>query len=106
MTLALLVADLRAARPTLDDGEHPLSVANRVTFGDSSEIPRFNDGVLIQTEKSGRKFGKRVPTIEPGVYTLAVSVGREDGTPTIALPLEGGRDDRRYPIGKIEVLAP
>lgn len=99
-------ADLRAARPTLDDGEHPLSVANRVTFGDSSEIPRFNDGVLIQTEKSGMKFGKRVPTIGPGVYTLAVSVGREDGTPTIALPLEGGREDRRYPIGRIELLAP
>ena len=34
--------------------------------------------------------------------TLDVSVGRKDGKPEIALPLEGGLD-RIYPVGKIEV---
>ena len=40
----------------------------------------------------------------PGIYTLAVSVGRKDGKPEIALPLEGGID-RIYPVGKIEVVS-
>ena len=39
---------------------------------------------------------------ESGADTLAVSVGRKDGKPEIALPLEGGVD-RIYPVGKIEV---
>ena len=44
-----------------------------------------------------------VPLLKPGIYTLAVSVGRKDGKPEIALPLEGGID-RIYPVGKIEVV--
>ena len=50
--------------------------------------PKATDGVLCN----------------PGIYTLAVSVGRKDGKPEIALPLEGGID-RIYPVGKIEVVS-
>ena len=32
-----------------------------------------------------------------------IPVGQLDGVPTIALPLENGTKDRRYPIGKIIV---
>ena len=41
--------------------------------------------------------------LKPGTYTLAVSVGTPQGTPQIALPLSGGRPDRRYPLGRIVV---
>ncbi|MBO5939685.1 MAG: hypothetical protein J6R18_00620, partial [Kiritimatiellae bacterium] len=47
-----------------------------------------------------------VPTIPCGEYTLAVSLGDPDGTPRIALPLRGGRPDRRYPLGKIVLNYP
>ena len=45
-----------------------------------------------------------IELLKPGIYTLAVSVGRKDGKPEIALPLEGGID-RIYPVGKIEVVS-
>ena len=48
--------------------------------------------------------GEKVELLKPGIYTLAVSVGRRDGKPEIALPLEGGID-RIYPVGKIEVVS-
>ena len=48
--------------------------------------------------------GEKVELLKPGIYTLAVSVGRKDGKPEIALPLEGGID-RIYPVDKIEVVS-
>ena len=41
---------------------------------------------------------------QPGNYDLYVSVGLRDGTPKIALPHEGDDGQRRYKLGKIEVL--
>jgi hypothetical protein len=40
--------------------------------------------------------------LDPWKCTLAVSVGRIDGKPEIALPLDGG-NDRRYPVGRVVV---
>ena len=46
--------------------------------------------------------GDRIPTIEPGRYTLCASLGDPDGTPRLALPLSGGIA-RRYPVGSIQI---
>jgi hypothetical protein len=46
----------------------------------------------------------RVPTIEPGTYTLWLSVGRYDGTPLIALPIDHDDGERRYRVGEIKVV--
>ncbi len=43
--------------------------------------------------------------LNPGTYKVFVSVGLLDGTPRIALPLEGEDGHRRYPLGTIEILA-
>lgn len=90
--------------PAYDDGgEKTYSFDDFVRFGCTSEVPRRNDGVLRHLAQDGITFGERIPTIKPGEYTLCVSVGQLDGVPTIALPLEKGSQDRRYPIGKIIV---
>jgi len=41
---------------------------------------------------------------QPGEYDLYVSVGLRDGTPRIVLPHEGDDGQKRYKLGKIEVL--
>ncbi len=43
--------------------------------------------------------------LNPGTYKVFASVGQLDGTPQIALPLEGDDGHRRYPLGTIEILA-
>ena len=48
-------------------------------------------------------IGLYAPTTEPGIYDVYVSVGTRDGTPIIALPLEGDDGQRRYHIGHIEL---
>jgi hypothetical protein len=47
--------------------------------------------------------GLVAPVTKPGTYDVYVSVGMRDGTPKIALPLEGDDGQRRYHIGSIEV---
>ena len=49
-------------------------------------------------------IGLYAPTTKPGTYDLYVSVGKSDGTPTIAMPLKDGDGQRRYKIGTIELL--
>ncbi len=47
----------------------------------------------------------RLPEIlAPGEYTLAVSVGQLDGTPTLALPLAGKLPYKRYLVGKLSIV--
>jgi len=59
------------------------------------------------SEKLESEFiiGLYAPTTEPGIYDVYVSVGTRDGTPTIALPLEGDDGQRRYQVGRIELKA-
>lgn len=47
--------------------------------------------------------GLYAPTTKPGNYDLFISVGKRDGTPTIALPLKDDDGQRRYRIGKITI---
>jgi hypothetical protein len=43
------------------------------------------------------------PSVEPGQYSVFVSMGRRDGTPLIALPLANGDEHRRYKVGVVKV---
>ncbi len=42
--------------------------------------------------------------LKPGVYSVYVSVGTITGTPEIALPLPNGDGQRRYLLGRVEVV--
>jgi hypothetical protein len=95
--------DFKDAKPKLKGVEHPFELESRVRFGYVAAIPQMNDGVWEHEVKDDPKLSGNVPTIAKGVYSLAVSLGDADGTPRIALPLVGGRDDRRYVLGKIEI---
>jgi hypothetical protein len=44
--------------------------------------------------------------LKPARYDLFVSVGSPQGTPQIALPLQGADGHRRYKVGSIDVEAP
>lgn len=47
------------------------------------------------------RIGLFGPTTHPGKYDVYVSVGKRDGTPTIALPLPDGDGQRRYKMGPV-----
>ena len=79
------------------------AVKTKCAFGYNKVIPQPDNCVVWAREK-GRVFDDVVTMLKTGKYTLAVSVGSLQGTPQIALPLEGGRNDRRYPLGTIAIL--
>ena len=98
--------DFTDAEPKLNGVERPVVRKSRCTFGFAGEIPQANDGVWVYTQMKGvGNFATdtRVPTLAPGAYTLAVSLGDRDGTPRLALPLKGGVA-RRYPVGTIRLV--
>lgn len=100
--------DFAAALPKIDGVERPATLKTSATFGYPGRIPQFNDGVLLYMQAHDvNGYGKcdAIPTLEPGRYTLAVSLGDAAGVPTLNLPLPNGKD-RLYPIGPIEVRAP
>ena len=96
--------DFKDALPKLKGVERPVRRRSKVRFGYRSKIPQMNDGVWEIEVKGDPSLAGDVPTIPCGEYTLAVSLGDPDGTPRIALPLRGGRPDRRYPLGKIVLV--
>ena len=55
------------------------------------------------THRSTFTVGYIAPTTLAGDYDLYVSVGRRDGTPVIALPLDGDDGQRRYKVGRITI---
>lgn len=78
-------------------------------FDNAATFPALGDAVYDSMKhfKAMPEFLKgtdRVPTIQPGVYTLWVTVGRYDGTPQVALLLGDGDGARRYLVGKIELV--
>jgi len=56
-------------------------------------------------QRSKFTVGYIAPTTLAGDYDLYVSVGRRDGTPAIALPLDGDDGARRYKVGRITIKA-
>ena len=96
--------DFRDLKPKWDGVEHPVTLASSCTFGCTAAVPdNGNDMILNWCRRNRRNDpGEFVSLLGPGAYTLAVSVGRRNGTAEIALPLENG-SERIYPIGKIVV---
>ena len=92
-------------KPKWDGVEHPVTLASSCTFGFTTEVPdNGNDMILNWCRRNKRNDpGKVVALLKSGTYTLAVSIGRRNGTPEISLPLENG-SNRLYPIGKMTVL--
>jgi len=96
--------DFRDLKPTWEGVEHPVTLASSCTFGCTADVPdNGNDMILDWCRRNHRNDpGKQVVLLKPGTYTLAVSVGRRNGTPEVALPLADGKE-RIYPIGMITV---
>jgi hypothetical protein len=94
--------DFRSLEPKLGGVEKPVAVKTSCRLGFTKPIPQ-PDNCVVWARKKGREFADTVEMLKPGTYTLAVSVGTPQGTPQIALPLPGGRPDRRYPLGRIVV---
>lgn len=60
----------------------------------------------VMARESRFAVGRFAPATKPGNYDLFVSVGTRDGTPTIALPLEGHDGQRRYRLGTVTLREP
>ena len=95
--------DFRSLEPKLGGVEKPHKVTTPCRFGCSKRIPE-PDNCVTWARAAGRKFPDTFAPLKPGTYTLAVSVGSWQGTPEIALPLDGQIGaTRRYEIGKINL---
>lgn len=97
--------DFRSLEPTLRDGEKPRQVTTHGWCGYTATVPDNGNDDVLKWARAHPKFdpGSTVELLKPGRYTLAVSVGRADGKPEIALPLAGGKN-RMYPLGTIDVV--
>lgn len=60
----------------------------------------------VVTHESNFIVGLFAPTTRPGSYNLYLSIGARDGTPVIAMPLDGDDGQRRYQIGTIQLESP
>ena len=67
--------------------------------------PGPTNSIPVAAHTSTFTAGRIAPALKPGTYTVHVSVGRRDGTPVIALPLEGDDGQHRYLLGTITVVA-
>ena len=95
--------DFMSLEPKLQGVEKPREVKSTCRFGFTKKIP-LPDNCVVWARQVGRQFPDTVTMLKPGTYTFAVSVGSPQGTPEIALPLEGQLGDtRRYALGKITV---
>ena len=97
--------DVRSLEPAWEGEPKPKNVVSSGNFGYSYAIPPWNDHVLADLRQRGRVLETHHVMLKPGKYRLCVSVGRRDGAPVVALPLEGGFG-RRYPVGVIGIVAP
>lgn len=101
--------DFRKLKPTVEGEVEVMTVESQIAFGwdfPSYQKPNSKPKPLIRHDGTMRSQfdSEKVPTIAPGEYTLAVSVGDRAGTPKIALAIEGqlGKT-RRYALGKVRL---
>jgi hypothetical protein len=68
----------------------------------------FNEFTLKMEQRPGSDFyaGPVTPETKPGLYDLFVSIGKQDGTPVLALPLSDDDGQHRYRVGTILVKDP
>ena len=98
--------DLRTLEPRLEGTERAAKVTSVCRFGYDCPPPAAGDAVAARAAELFYLDASRpVPLLKTGRYALAVSVGRVDGRPEIALPLAGGCG-RTYPVGKVTVVCP
>lgn len=72
---------------------------------DMRDLEVAPEGNAVAKSRGSRfTVGRFAPTTRPGTYDVYVSVGRRDGTPTLALPLDGGDSQRRYRLGAINLV--
>ena len=97
--------NFRSLEPTLEAGERPQHVTTKGWLGFTTPVPDNGNDDVLRWARAHPEFdpGTTVELLKPGKYTLAVSVGRADGKPEIALPLANGRN-RMYPLGTVEVV--
>jgi len=90
--------------PTLtlkDDKGGLVAVLSDESF-DVRRLPVGEPGAAsAKTLASRFRAGFVAPATKPGDYEAFVSVGRRDGTPEIALPMEGDDGFRRYKVGRM-----
>ncbi|MBR3820090.1 MAG: DUF4832 domain-containing protein [Kiritimatiellae bacterium] len=95
--------DFRTLEPKLKGVEKLQTVKSPCRFGFTKKIPQ-PDQCVNWAREAWRMFPDAVTMLKPGKYRLAVSVGKYDGTPEIALPLDGQiKNTRRYVVGEVEV---
>jgi hypothetical protein len=94
--MALTIKDAKGGLVAVLSDEH-LNMRN-LAVGPVGEAPNTQ-------HKSNFTVGYIAPTTLAGDYDLYVSIGRRDGTPVIALPLDGDDGDRRYKVGRITIQA-
>ena len=89
---------------TLKDQEGGIvSVLTDASFNMKMLQPAVPGKAETKTVELDAVVGMVAPVVLPGEYDLFVSVGTEDGTPKIALPLQNNDGHRRYLLGKIRV---
>lgn len=66
----------------------------------STKTSRFTIRVAEEYDDGPRRFARNTA---PGDYEAFISLGKLDGTPQIALPLQGDDGHHRYPIGRIQI---
>lgn len=59
------------------------------------------DAAAPVAHRSRFRAGLTAPATKPGAYDVFVSVGKRDGTPVLALPLQGDDGARRYKVGRM-----
>ena len=73
---------------------------------DISRLPVADTGkAAAKTQVAEFALGRwQRPVLPPGIYDVFVSVGEVDGTPVYELPHDGDDGQRRYRIGRVEVV--
>jgi hypothetical protein len=83
--------------PTLDMRQLPVAAP-----GQAEPQTLESHFVVARPFVDGPRTFSRV--VKPGRYDVYVSVGRRDGTPQIALPLEDEDGQRRYRLGQLRIV--
>jgi len=95
--------DFKAAGPKLGGIEKKVSRLSSCRFGYVAVAPE-PDVAFESAERAGLRPPKTWLMLKPGRYGLCVSLGTRDGTPKIALPLDGQVGaTRRYRLGEMTV---
>jgi hypothetical protein len=88
-----------------DDKGGIVSVLADEQFNLRDLTPGPPNAAPTRAEECELAAGQVAPVTKPGEYAVYVSVGQRDGTPRIALPLEGDDGRHRYRLGTITLRA-